>query len=1667
VVDKVIHDADRHFAMLGILAKTQSGRPSKAGSLWSLRSGLEWIPVGLTGMVGIALAAVGILGLSGGSDNLSREHESSIAYRLLIQQGESLVEGVARATEPAIARGRLMASDPALKAMLAGGRTSALTDFCNREIARATEIDAVVIFDVSGVPVAMNSIYADGSSIPKDRLATVMGSDFAERDIIAGCLNNTNGTELLEFQMSCDITPALFDSVGLAVAHSVPVYDNAGTQVGVVSTRMRFERLAVLLGDTHTPGAELRKHFVGADGRYFDETMHRDQAWPVPPETISAIAASLRSTGTPHAAFEYGGSLNAIFSMQRLGTVDGGEIFVIASLPDSVIGAQAAQARIIRSSLWLAFGSLFLVSAIIAAFWVRLRISAAGIAENERRQAAIVQAIPDLLFVLDRDGVFLEYNGGDRSLLHAEPEHFLGKPCEEVLPPGVAADLRRSIGRACAGREPVMFEYSIDLDGPRWFEARISCMGDGRALVLSRDVTDRRLMLEQAKELNELRLAINEHTLFSIADARGRIIDINDGFCKISGYSREELLGQDHRMLNSGHHPKSFWVDMWKTIAGSKPWRAEVCNRAKDGSLYWVDSTNIPLVGDDGRIDRYISLRFDITERKRLETEIQSTRDQYRSLVSNIPGVTFRCRLDDAWTMIYMSEAVEELTGYPAEDFVGNRSRSYESVILPEDSQRVAANIHEAVQNERSWNIEYRIRHRDGSVRWVQEKGTFITGGDEAGVFLDGFILDITERVEARQRLVSIYDALSEGIVLMDGNGQILECNPAAEVVLGIPHDQIVGRTPRDSRWRAIREDGSELLAEEAPAVHTLTTGESVHGFVHGIVRPDGQTRWLSISCEPIRENDGSIRGVVASIADITVQYEQSKRLAAQQEELSRFFNSSLDMLCIANTDGRFLRLNPEWEACLGYSIEELEGESFLRFVHPDDTDATLEAIQKLTSQAAVTRFENRYRHKDGSYRWIEWRSTPVGDIIYASARDVTERMQTEQTLRQQQCELETQKRILESVLDSPATGFWDWKISEHEEHFSPSWLRMLGYEPGELPETPETWQRLIHDDDLMKAMQDYSAHVQSHGEIPFYNKVRYRHKDGSIVWVLCIGRVVEWDSDGQPLRMAGCHIDVTAAQEAELAIESHKHELQAILDAIPGYVFYKDGRNTILDLNQAAADSIGLPKEKIRNRATEEFFPAEDAQHYHDDDQTVLETGEAKLGIIESYFTEGETRYIRTDKIPLLKTDGQHDRLVVIATDITEITHAKQQAEAASLAKSEFLANMSHEIRTPMTAILGYADLIIDPDSCALDFESHVRTIQSNARHLLTIINDILDMSKIEAGHMMVEHIDTDPAQIIAEIASLLRPRAIGKGIDLRIAYDTPLPTAIRSDPTRLRQILLNLAGNSIKFTEIGSVTIHAACDPDGERMTFRVVDTGIGMTEEQRASIARFEAFTQADTSTTRKFGGTGLGLRISNSLATMLGGGIEVDSTPGEGSTFTVRIATGPLEGVDLRTPAQASDLAGTPEPSATTALPVSSGAEKPEPLKGLRILLAEDGPDNQRLISFHLKKAGAEVTVADNGLIAAETIESATPDTMPHVVLMDMQMPELDGYSTTRRLRQGGCTLPIIALTAHAMEGDRQRCLKAGCDDYMTKPIDKAKLIEACENWSRKTPQSSAA
>lgn len=412
---------------------------------------------------------------------------------------------------------------------------------------------------------------------------------------------------------------------------------------------------------------------------------------------------------------------------------------------------------------------------------------------------------------------------------------------------------------------------------------------------------------------------------------------------------------------------------------------------------------------------------------------------------------------------------------------------------------------------------------------------------------------------------------------------------------------------------------------------------------------------------------------------------------------------------------------------------------------------------------------------------------------------------------------------------------------------------------------------------------------------------------------------------------------------------------------------------------------------------------------------------------------------------------DSGEDELSQVAQEFNEMaaticrTHAElRQAQAASQVasrlKSEFLANMSHEIRTPMTAILGFADELTDSlQRC--EQREMASTIKRNGEHLLELINDILDLSKIEAGKLAIDLVPCSPAEIVDDVLQVMRFRADARQLTLSVERSEHFPEWVLSDPTRLRQILFNLVGNAVKFTMVGGVRVVLGWQPGQARgrLSIAVSDTGIGISAEQQERL--FQPFTQADASTTRRFGGTGLGLAISQRLAEMLHGRIEATSQPGAGSTFTLTIAAEQVHAPPEHT---AADLATQESASAANACRLA------EPR---RVLLAEDGADNQRLLCRVLERAGAEVMLVDNGLAAVDAALASAQRQAPFdVVLMDMQMPVLDGYEATARLRAAGYQGRIVALTAHTMTGGREKCLAAGCDDYLPKPIDRRRLIE---------------
>jgi len=410
------------------------------------------------------------------------------------------------------------------------------------------------------------------------------------------------------------------------------------------------------------------------------------------------------------------------------------------------------------------------------------------------------------------------------------------------------------------------------------------------------------------------------------------------------------------------------------------------------------------------------------------------------------------------------------------------------------------------------------------------------------------------------------------------------------------------------------------------------------------------------------------------------------------------------------------------------------------------------------------------------------------------------------------------------------------------------------------------------------------------------------------------------------------------------------------------------------------------------------------------------------------------------------MELEAQRDETEVQRQELEEINQrlsiSVEEARSATAAKSDFLANMSHEIRTPMTAILGYLDVLEEQlagNATPDEMSESLAPIRRSGEHLMSVINDILDLSKIESGCLELEHISFSPFQTLCDVLELLRSRAGAKGLTLKAECATPIPAQIQSDPQRLRQVLFNLIGNALKFTQTGGVTVRVRLDSPllKPKLRFEVIDTGSGLTDLQIKKI--FQPFTQADSSITRRHGGTGLGLSICRKLVENLGGEIGAEGRPDHGSTFTFTIPTGNIAASELQSyDANEFTRASSPTPRQSFTLPPC------------RIVLVEDGVDNQRLIGHLLKKAGVTPLIANNGEEAL-LLHSQAKEPFD-VILMDMQMPIMDGYTATSRLRARGFEGDILALTAHAMDGEAQKCINAGCDGYLTKPIDRPKFFE---------------
>ena len=896
------------------------------------------------------------------------------------------------------------------------------------------------------------------------------------------------------------------------------------------------------------------------------------------------------------------------------------------------------------------------------------------------------------------------------------------------------------------------------------------------------------------------------------------------------------------------------------------------------------------------------ALRQEVAERRRVQEALAESEQKYRLLAENLKDVVLTISITGR--LLYCSPVIREFGGYHPEDVVGTHISRY--LARKHELLRALRLLKTIAIDRTAASIEVLYKPRNASPFYVEVTGKpLIRDGHVTAI--QCVMRDISARRQEEQERLNRLERQrgQQGILLtLATHPAIAEGDLAGAAQAVTQMAAVALDVDRVSVW-LLEDDDHQLLCRD---LHE----RAAHTHASGTV--------LAVADFPAYFQ--------ALVADRTIAASDA-RTDPRTSELAEPYMVPLGIVsmldCPIRMGGRVM----------GVVCHEVRGEP--RAWSPDDIAFAGQVADQM-AQALANRQRREVEHalRENERRMATLMSNLPG-MAYRCRNDDT------------------------------------WTM----EFCSEGCFALTGYTAADLiANRRASYNDLIHPDD--RASVRGGVHAGLRERRPFRLVYRIRSADGAQKWVWEQGQGV-WDPDGSFLWLEGFVADITERKQAELQLQEKHRQLRDVLR---------------------------------RERAS--TAQLETALHQLKAQQETLQAVNAELSV------------------------------------------SREAAEAASRSKSEFLANMSHEIRTPMTAILGYLDLIREgcEHTCAYGRDSlleHMNTVTRNGEHLMQIISDILDLSKIEAGKFEIERLRCAPAQILAEIESLMRFRAVGKGLGFVVDWDGPIPEWIETDPTRVRQILVNLVGNAVKFTEVGEIRVTGRLlDPPSDAATsrspaieFAVTDTGIGIAEDQKQRL--FEPFTQLNTTATRQFGGTGLGLSISRRLARMLGGEIVADSTPGRGSTFRVRISAGSLEGVRIFSASQAraqlrAVKTSAPEPVAVTTV-------------ACRILLAEDGPDNQKLIGLILRKAGAEVTVAENGRVAVDAALAAERDGRPFdLVFMDMQMPELDGYEATRLLRARGYHRPIVALTAHAMTHDRDRCLRAGCNDYVTKPVARQALIE---------------
>ncbi|RXK59392.1 PAS domain S-box protein [Lacibacter luteus] len=1145
--------------------------------------------------------------------------------------------------------------------------------------------------------------------------------------------------------------------------------------------------------------------------------------------------------------------------------------------------------------------------------------------------------------------------------------------------------------------------------------------------IYGKEITKEKKIANELRRLSLVASANKNGVLYTQPD--GKITWANEGFCKMTGFTLEEVMGKTPFELCRG--PLTDHESIKKVLEaffGGLEFNIEIIYYRKDGSWFWGRSSTQPVKNSKGGVEEYFGIIEDITEEK-INEEKMKVLSQIAE--DNINAVIIA---DAEGCITWINKSFTKMSGYSLEEVVGRKPGHL--LQGAETDIKTIDYLSRQIKDGKPFNTEIINYHKNGARYWARIQGqpTRNQKGEISGFF--ALEEDITKEKESESSFKKALENIGDNVWEHDFRLGKTSFSKTDNEFLGYQMDELTNN--EELWWNSVVDEDRHLLVETDRKYRNAEADS--HSLEYRIRDKDGSVRWVLDRGVVIeKDRNGMPLRITGTHTDIT----STKNTETELSNRVKQFQSLSENIPGVIYEYEFKKDGTEGLIYISPAIERIFGikpddfKNYLNYIHPDDRD---EIIQKnLSCRKTLEPFycESRLIVPGRTIKWHSVHSsfsyqTENGDNVFTGfILDITERKNAEQ-------KLEEQRKFYEDILNNMPAEIAVFN-QKHEYLFvNPRSIKDPDLRKWIIGKKDEDYC-LYRNKPLSFAEDRHKSFTNVlETKKPFEKEEKYITKAGEEKYVLRRWFPVTDKNDNVSI-VIGYGVDITERKKIEEAIRINEEKYRGIIANMNLGLMEMDATGKIDFANQTLLKMTGLKEMEALGYDAMRFL-AEDSV------TDVTQRMQKRVdGISEAYEVQtnikGAKGWWFVSSAPKYASNGTHVGSIVICLDITnqkklekELIKSREQAQSLAKAKENFLANMSHEIRTPMNAIIGMGNQLAKTNLS--DQQSfYLSTINSAAENLLVIINDILDLSKIEAGKLTIEQIGFEPKKIVAGAMQVLMHKAEEKGLRLTNSFcDKVLSPVLIGDPYRLNQVMLNLLSNAIKFTERGSVDVTCTVIKETattQTIEAKVIDTGIGMEQEFVDKL--FDKFSQEYESVSRKYGGTGLGMSICKELVELMGGKIEVESIKGKGTavSFTIEFKKGDNKDIKMQ---MLNDISE-------------------DFLKGKTILVTDDNDMNRLVASTILENYGAGIVEAKNGEEAVFTLNKGNID----LILMDIQMPVLNGFDASRIIRKQNSNIPIIALTANAIKGESEKCLAAGMNDYIAKPFNEEEFLKKIAHW----------